>query len=121
MATTTTPLRAGCSLRACCAHACATRASTRCSSAGKGHWWTGRGYVRYLSDFHLWGHDALIVFPVEGEPALVVSSYAVANMVAVKRLDHRQRRRRVPGSEDAQRRSANAVSSGRGSAQSGRR
>ena len=19
--------------------------------AGKGHWWTGRGYVRYLSDF----------------------------------------------------------------------
>ena len=65
-----------------CAHACATRASTPCSSAGKGHWWTGRGYVRYLSDFHLWGHDALIVFPVEGEPALIVSSYAVANMIA---------------------------------------
>jgi Xaa-Pro aminopeptidase len=49
---------------------------------GKGHWWTGRGYVRYLSDFHLWGHDALIVFPVEGEPALTVSSYAVARMIA---------------------------------------
>ena len=49
---------------------------------GKGHWWTGRGYVRYLSDFHLWGHDALIVFPVEGEPAVTVSSYAVANMIA---------------------------------------
>ena len=49
---------------------------------GKGHWWTGRGYVRYLSDFHLWGHDALVVFPIEGEPALTVSSYAVANMIA---------------------------------------
>lgn len=49
---------------------------------GKGHWWTGRGYVRYLSDFHLWGHDALIVFPVEGEPAITVSSYAVARMIA---------------------------------------
>jgi Xaa-Pro aminopeptidase len=50
--------------------------------AGKGHWWTGRGYVRYLSDFHLWGHDALIIFPLEGEPALTVTSYAVANMIA---------------------------------------
>ena len=25
--------------------------------AGKGHWWTGRGYLRYLTNFHLWGHD----------------------------------------------------------------
>ncbi len=49
---------------------------------GKGHWWTGRGYVRYLSDFHLWGHDAMILFPLEGEPALSVSSHAVAALVA---------------------------------------
>ena len=52
--------------------------------AGKGHWWTGRGYVRYLSDFHLWGHDALIVLPLEGDPALTVSSYAVARMIAAR-------------------------------------
>jgi Xaa-Pro aminopeptidase len=48
----------------------------------KGHWWTGRGYARYLSDFHLWGHDGLILLPAEGEPALAVTSYAVANLVA---------------------------------------
>lgn len=50
--------------------------------AGKGHWWTGRGYVRYLSDFHLWAHDALLVFPAQGEPALAITSYAVAGMAA---------------------------------------
>jgi Xaa-Pro aminopeptidase len=49
---------------------------------GKGHWWTGRGYVRYLSDFHLWGHDALVLFPVEGEPVLAVNSDAVAGLIA---------------------------------------
>jgi Xaa-Pro aminopeptidase len=51
---------------------------------GKGHWWTGRGYVRYLSDFHLWGHDAMILFPLDGEPALAVNSPAVANLVAAR-------------------------------------
>ncbi|MBC8078498.1 MAG: aminopeptidase P family protein [Chloroflexales bacterium] len=50
--------------------------------AGKGHWWTGRGYVRYLSDFHLWGHDGLILLPYAGEPALTLSSYAVAKKIA---------------------------------------
>ena len=50
--------------------------------AGKGHWWTGRGYVRYLTDFHLWAHDALLVFPASGDPALAVTSYAVAGLVA---------------------------------------
>ena len=50
--------------------------------AGKGHWWTGRGYVRYLSDFHLWGHDGLILLPLAGEPALTLSSYAVARKIA---------------------------------------
>jgi Xaa-Pro aminopeptidase len=48
----------------------------------KGHWWTGRGYLRYLADFHLWGHDALIVLGLEGEPAVSVTSPAVAAMIA---------------------------------------
>jgi Xaa-Pro aminopeptidase len=48
----------------------------------KGHWWTGRGTARYLSDFHLWGHDGLILFPADGEPYLVLNSPAVAGMVA---------------------------------------
>lgn len=50
--------------------------------AGKGHWWTGRGYFRYLTDFHLWAHDALLVFPADGEPAVALTSYAVAGLVA---------------------------------------
>ncbi len=50
--------------------------------AGKGHWWTGRGYFRYLTDFHLWGHDALILFPRDGDPLLTISSYALADRVA---------------------------------------
>ena len=49
---------------------------------GKGHWWTGRGYVRYLTDFHLWAHDAMIVFPAQGEPAVALTSYAIARLVA---------------------------------------
>jgi Xaa-Pro aminopeptidase len=49
---------------------------------GKGHWWTGRGYIRYLTDFHLWAHDALLVVPASGEPALAVTSYAVAGLIA---------------------------------------
>ena len=50
--------------------------------AGKGHWWTGRGYVRYLTDFHLWGHDGLILLPLDGEPAMVLNSPAVAAKIA---------------------------------------
>ena len=50
--------------------------------AGKGHWWTGRGYFRYLTDFHLWGHDGLILLPIEGDPVLVMTSPAVAAKVA---------------------------------------
>ena len=49
--------------------------------AGKGHWWTGRGYVRYLTDFHLWAHDALLVFPATASRPWV-TSYAVAGLVA---------------------------------------
>lgn len=48
----------------------------------KGHWWTGRGYMRYLADFHLWGHDGLIIVPREGDPSLVVTSPNVARMIA---------------------------------------
>jgi Xaa-Pro aminopeptidase len=51
---------------------------------GKGHWWTGRGYFRYLTDFHLWGHDGLIYFPIEGEPYLVLSSDAVAKKIRLR-------------------------------------
>lgn len=50
--------------------------------AGKGHWWTGRGYLRYLTDFHLWGHDGLYLLPLDGDPSLVLSSYAVADKIA---------------------------------------
>jgi Xaa-Pro aminopeptidase len=52
--------------------------------AGKGHWWTGRGYLRYFTDFHLWGHDGLYLLPLSGEPALTLSSPAVAQRVAAK-------------------------------------
>jgi Xaa-Pro aminopeptidase len=50
--------------------------------AGKGHWWTGRGYLRYLTDFHLWGHDGLLCIPLEDEPFMTLSSYAVAERIA---------------------------------------
>lgn len=49
--------------------------------AGKGHWWTGRGYFRYLTDFHLWGHDGLVLFPAVGEPVGTLTSHAVAGRV----------------------------------------
>lgn len=52
--------------------------------AGKGHWWTGRGYFRYFTDFHIWGHDGLIFIPREGEPFLAFSSYAVAERIAAR-------------------------------------
>ncbi len=50
--------------------------------AGKGHWWTGRGYIRYLTDFHLWGHDGLLLVPLSGEPSLTLNSPAVAAKIA---------------------------------------
>ena len=50
--------------------------------AGKGHWWTGRGYLRYLTDFHLWGHDGLLLVPLQGEPSLTLTSPAVAAKIA---------------------------------------
>ncbi len=50
--------------------------------AGKGHGWTGRGYFRYLTDFHLWGHDGVILFPLDDEPMLCLSSGNVARRIA---------------------------------------
>ncbi len=52
--------------------------------AGKGHWWTGRGYFRYFTDFHIWGHDGLIFIPLEGEPFLTFSSPAVAERIGAR-------------------------------------
>ena len=52
--------------------------------AGKGHWWTGRGYFRYLTDFHIWGHDGLIFIPRQEDPFLAFSSYAVAERIAAR-------------------------------------
>lgn len=52
--------------------------------AGKGHWWTGRGYFRYFTDFHIWGHDGLIFIPREAEPFLAFSSHAVAERIAAR-------------------------------------
>ncbi|MBV7336428.1 Xaa-Pro peptidase family protein [Chloroflexi bacterium TSY] len=52
--------------------------------AGKGHWWTGRGYLRYFTDFHMWGHDGLLCIPLDGEPFMVFSSYAVAERIAAR-------------------------------------
>lgn len=49
--------------------------------AGKGHYWTGRGTVRYLTDFHLWAHDALLLLPVAGAPAMTVTSHGVAKRI----------------------------------------
>ena len=53
--------------------------------AGKGHGWTGRGYFRWMTDFHLWGHDGVILFPLEGEPMLTMTSGAVARRVGATR------------------------------------
>ena len=35
---------------------------------------TLRGYVRYVSDWHLWGGSGYVVFPLEGEPVLLLGS-----------------------------------------------
>jgi Xaa-Pro aminopeptidase len=50
--------------------------------AGKGHYWTGRGSIRYLTDFHLWAHDALLLLPVDSGAVMTVNSHGVAQRVA---------------------------------------
>ena len=35
---------------------------------------TLRGYVRYVVDWHLWGGSGYVVFPLEGEPTLILGS-----------------------------------------------
>lgn len=52
--------------------------------AGKGHWWTGRGYFRYFADFHLWGHDGLLLIPLGGDPVMTMSSPAVGERIAAR-------------------------------------
>ncbi len=37
---------------------------------GKGHGCAGRGYFRWFTDFHMWCHQAAILFPLEGEPMM---------------------------------------------------
>ncbi len=54
--------------------------------AGKGHWWTGRGYLRYLTDFHLWGHDGLLLLPPDRAPSLAITSPAVGTRIAERGL-----------------------------------
>jgi Xaa-Pro aminopeptidase len=50
--------------------------------AGKGHWWSGRGYFRYLTDFHLHGMDGIILVPAEGSPMLSLSADRIAGLIA---------------------------------------
>lgn len=38
----------------------------------------GRGYLRYLTDWHVWGGTGYLVFPLEGEPTLVLGSLSQA-------------------------------------------
>jgi Xaa-Pro dipeptidase len=45
----------------------------------------GRGYVRYLSDWHLWGGTGYIVFPHHGEPSLILGSNSQARWA--RRID----------------------------------
>ncbi|CAN5759956.1 Xaa-Pro peptidase family protein [soil metagenome] len=52
--------------------------------AGKGHAWTGRGYLRYLTDFHLWGHDGLLLLPGAGACMMSLTSPRVAERVAAR-------------------------------------
>ncbi len=50
--------------------------------AGKGHYWSGRGAIRYLTDFHLWAHDSLLLLPVDSAPVMTINSHGVAQRVA---------------------------------------
>jgi Xaa-Pro aminopeptidase len=38
-----------------------------------------RGYIRYLTDFHLWAGTAYLVFPLYGEPTLLLGSNSMAH------------------------------------------
>ena len=35
-----------------------------------------RGYIRYLTNAHMWAGDALILLPLEGDPTVAWVSYA---------------------------------------------
>ena len=68
--------------RSACAHAWPSEGLDALLLGCKGHWWTGRGACATSCDFHLWGHDGMILLPLDGEPAAVVTSPAVAGMIA---------------------------------------
>ncbi len=34
----------------------------------------GRGFIRYLTDFHMWGGNSFVVVPLEGEPTFQIGS-----------------------------------------------
>lgn len=40
---------------------------------------TQRGYIRYLSDWRLWGGNGYLVFPLEGDPVLILGSCSQAH------------------------------------------
>src|SRR5690606_35305621 len=52
--------------------------------AGEGHRRAGRGYVRYLTEFYLGGHDGLLLLPLEDEPLLTLTSHAVAARIGAR-------------------------------------
>ena len=60
------------------------RARARRAAARRARATGGRAAVRCATsaDFHLWGHDGMILVPLDGEPAAVVTSPAVAGMIA---------------------------------------
>jgi Xaa-Pro aminopeptidase len=41
----------------------------------------GRGYFRYFTDYHLWGHDGLILIPLESEPVVTVPGPRLAERI----------------------------------------
>ncbi|MDR7468124.1 MAG: M24 family metallopeptidase [Armatimonadota bacterium] len=45
---------------------------------GRDGMWS-RGYIRYLTDFHLWGGTAYLVFPLHAEPILLLGSNSMAH------------------------------------------
>ena len=44
----------------------------------------GRGYFRYLTDYHLWGHEGLVFIPLDSEPCASVTSVGVAQEIIVR-------------------------------------
>ena len=41
----------------------------------------GRGYFRFFTDYYLWGHDGLVLIPLDGEPAVVMPEPALVDAI----------------------------------------